>query len=140
VRVGARGNKATVGQHHIGRHQIVEREAETPGEVTDPAAEGQAADAGSGHKARRQRHSERSGGMINVAPDTTTVDPDRTGHRVNRCAPQPAEVDDEGVVPDRETATVVTPPRMASGSTWSRAYATQAITSATSAHCTIASG
>jgi orotidine-5'-phosphate decarboxylase len=46
--------------------------------------------------------------MINIAPDTTAVDADRTGRRVNRCAAQAAEVDDEGIVPDPETATMVT--------------------------------
>ena len=46
--------------------------------------------------------------MINIAPYTTGVDPDRTGRWVNRCAAQAAEVDDEGVVPNPETATMVT--------------------------------
>jgi hypothetical protein len=46
--------------------------------------------------------------MINITPDTTAVNPDRTGNRVNRCAAQSAKVDDEGVVPDPKTATVMT--------------------------------
>ena len=45
--------------------------------------------------------------MINITPDTTTVDPDRTGHRVNRCTAKAAQVDDEGLVPNPETATMV---------------------------------
>jgi hypothetical protein len=46
--------------------------------------------------------------MINIAPDTTAIDPDRAGHGINRCAAQATEVDDESVVPDRETTTMVT--------------------------------
>jgi len=50
VRVSARGDKATVGQYHIGRNKIVEGEAEAAGEVADSAAEGQAANPGGGYE------------------------------------------------------------------------------------------
>ena len=83
MRVGARGDKAAVGQHDIGRHKIVDCEAESPGEVADSAAEGQSANSRGGDEARWQRHSERTGGMINIPPDTAAVDSDGAGHRVN---------------------------------------------------------
>jgi hypothetical protein len=46
--------------------------------------------------------------MINITPNTSAVDPDRTGHRVDRGAPEAAEVDHERVIPHPETATMVT--------------------------------
>jgi hypothetical protein len=50
VRLGTRSNKATVGQHDIGRHKIVERQAEAAGEIADSAAEGQAPNPGGGYQ------------------------------------------------------------------------------------------
>jgi hypothetical protein len=53
VRVGARGDKATVGQHNVGRHKIVDRKAEAAGQIAHSAAEGQAANPRRGEEARR---------------------------------------------------------------------------------------
>ena len=140
VGLRAGGDEAAVGEHDVGGDQVVHGQAEAPGEVADAAAEGQAADTGGGDEAGRRGHAERAGRVVDVAPGASAVDPDRAGRRVDRGAAQPAEVDDEGAVPDAEPAAMMTAAADGEGQHVSRAYRTQASTSATSAHRTTASG
>ena len=107
VRLGARGDEAAVGQHHISGYQIVDRQAEAAGEVAHSPAERQSGDARSGHEARGQCHPERTRGMINITPDATGVDSNGASLRIDRGAAEAAKVNDEGVVPDAESTAVV---------------------------------
>ena len=44
--LGAGGDEAAVGQHHVGFEQVVDRQAALAREVAEPAAEREPADAG----------------------------------------------------------------------------------------------
>ena len=50
VRLRTRGDKATVGQHHVGRNKIVERETKAAGEAADSAAQSHPGNPGGGQE------------------------------------------------------------------------------------------
>ncbi len=60
------GDETAVGQDHVGLQQIVDGQPELAREVADPAAEGDAADAGGGDDAARGCQSESVGGVMEV--------------------------------------------------------------------------
>ena len=63
----AGGDEAAVGQHHVGLEQVVDGQAELAGEVAEPAAEGDAADAGGGDDAAGGGQPEGVGGVVQIA-------------------------------------------------------------------------
>ena len=99
--------KRAVGEHDVGGQQVVDREAEAPGQVADAAAEGQAGHAGGREEAGRGGHAERDRRVVDVAPGAAGVDPDGVLRGVDRGAAQQRQVDDQGVVPDPEAGGVV---------------------------------
>ena len=64
--VGARPHAAPVGQHDLGRLQVVDRQAALRGEPPEAAAEGEAADAGVADGARRDGEPVRLGGRVEL--------------------------------------------------------------------------
>ena len=68
VPLGVRGDHGPVGQDDVGGEQAVDGQAELAAQVADPAAQGEAADAGGGDEAARHRQPERVGGVVDVAP------------------------------------------------------------------------
>ena len=60
-------DEAAVGQHDVGLEQIVDGQPELAGEMTDAAAEGDAADPGGGDDAAGGAQTEGVGGMVQIA-------------------------------------------------------------------------
>ena len=87
VRLGACLDEAAVGQHDVGRDEVVGGESEAPRQVAHAAAEGQSAYTGCRHETRRRRHAERARGVVDIAPGATRVDSHRLGCRVDGRTP-----------------------------------------------------
>src|SRR3989454_4287424 len=64
----ARDNELAVGRDHVGRDEVVTREAIPAGKVADTAAQGQTADAGGRDDATGAGQPESVGGRVEVAP------------------------------------------------------------------------
>ena len=108
VRVLAGRHQRAVGEHYVGGQQVVDGEAEAPGQVADAAAERQACHAGGREEAGRSGHAERHGRVIDVPPGAAGVGADGVILRADRGAAQQRQVDDQGVVPYPEAGCVVT--------------------------------
>ena len=107
VVVGAGGDEGAVGEHDIGREQVVDREPEAAGQVADAAAERQAGHAGCGDEPGRGGHAEGGGGVVDIAPGAAGVDADGAGRRVDGGAAQLRQVDDQGAVGNSESGGAV---------------------------------
>ena len=107
VRGLARRHQRAVGEHDICREQVVDGQPEAPGEIADAAAQCETADARRGQEARRRRHAERHGGVVDIAPGAPRVDADGVRGRIDRGAAHPRQVDHQGAVPDAEAGGVV---------------------------------
>ena len=108
VRAGAGRHETAVGQHHVGGEQVVDGQAEAPGQVADTAAQSQAAHPGGPQEAGRSGHAEPYGRVVDVGPGASGVDPDGVVPGVDRGAAEQGKVDDQGVVPYPEPGRVVT--------------------------------
>jgi hypothetical protein len=103
----ARAHEPAVGEHHVGRDQVVDRQAASAGEVAESPAEGDAADAGRGDDAARQREAERMGRVVDVAEQRAAEHARDLRHRVDDHAAHAREVDDEPVVDAAQARAVV---------------------------------
>ena len=83
VGVLAGRDERAVREHHVGRQQVVHREAKPAGKVADAAAERQAPHAGGREEAGRSGHTERHGRVIDVAPGAAGVGADGVVLRVH---------------------------------------------------------
>ncbi len=104
---GARGDEGSVGKHHVRRQQVVDCQTEPPGQVADPAAEGESPDSGRRDEARWRGHPECHRRVVDVAPRAAAVHAHRVAGGIHRRAAHGGQVDDERVVPDPEPAGVV---------------------------------
>ena len=137
----AGGDEAAVGEHDVGLEQIVDGQPELAREVAQPAAEGDAADAGGGDDAARRGQPEGVGGVVQIAQRRAALDAGGAGLGIDADPVHRREVDDQPVV-DR------CPGRGRCGRRrgWrragrcSRAKLTAAMTSATSAQRAISAG
>ena len=102
-----RVHERAVREHDVRAEQVVDGEAEPPGQVADAAAERQPRDAGGADDAGRRRHAERDRGVVDVAPGAAGVGAHGVVHRVDRGAAQPRQVDDQRAVGDTQAARVV---------------------------------
>ena len=107
VRARAGRHERAVGEHHVGGQQVVDGEAEAPGQVADAAAERQAGHAGRREEAGRGGHAERHGRVVDVSPGASGVGADGVVLGVDRGAAQQRQVDDQGVVRHPEPGRVV---------------------------------
>ena len=98
---------AAVGQHDVGRQQVVDRQPVLAGEVADAAAERQAADAGRRDEPARHGQPEGMRGVIDVAPHAAAVDAHGAFGRIDADAFHRRQVDDQAIVAGTEPAAVV---------------------------------
>ena len=140
VGVLAGGHERPVREDHVGGHQIIDGQPEAPGQIADPAAEGQPGHAGRRDQAGGGGHAERHGRVVNVPPGASRIGADRVGAGADRGAAQQRHVDDQRAVPHPRPAALWPPPRTAIWTPCARANRTQVITSAVSRHRTTAAG
>ncbi len=103
----ARGEEGAVRQYDVYLEQVVDGEAALAGEVAEPTAERQPADAGGGDDAAGSRHAEGMGGAVHVRPGRAARDAHRATLRVDADAAHQGEIDDETIVADAEARAVV---------------------------------
>ena len=132
--------KRAVGEHDVSGKQVVDGEAEAPGQVADAAAQRQPGHAGGREKAGRGGHAERHGRVVDISPGTSGVGADGVVLRADRGAAQQRQVDDQGVVRDPETGRAVTAAPDGELDAMVTAETTQVITSATSRQRAMAAG
>ena len=71
-----RGNEAAIGQHHVDRQQIVDRQSVSAAKISDTSAQRKSSDAGGGNEAAGRSQAESMGCMIDVAPKAACLDAD----------------------------------------------------------------
>ena len=98
VLILAGGDKAAVGEDHIGFEQVVDREPVLAREIPRAAAQGQARDAGARDDAERDREAERVSRMIDVARRAARFDPHGLRGRIYANTFHLGQVDDESIV------------------------------------------
>ena len=94
----ARGDGAGIGENELRREHAVDRQPESTGQVTDPAAESQTTDAGRRDEAARRGHPERVRRVVDVTPGAARLHAHRAGAGVDGDALHRREVDDEAVI------------------------------------------
>src|SRR5664279_321588 len=104
----AYGHKSSVGQNHIGFQQVVDRETEFSGQVTDSPAKRETADAGGRNDAGRNGQTESMGRVIYLAPKIATADAHGIIFCIDAYVFEPGEVDHQTVVDETESAAVMT--------------------------------
>jgi hypothetical protein len=107
VLVGAGVHLRAVGEHDVGADEAVDREAEASCQVAEPATERQPADAGRRDDPRRRRTAMLRRHAVDVAPGGAAPDSDRVRVRIDNHVGHPGEVDDDAVVDDAQSGTVV---------------------------------
>ena len=105
--VGVGGHDRAVGQHDLGGDEAVDAEPELPGQVAEPAAEGQPGDTGGGEDAARDGQAERVRGVVDVAQQGAALHADEPLVGVDVDGAHVAEVDHERVGPDAQAGGVV---------------------------------
>ena len=106
------GERAAVGRDHRGRHEAVAREAAGAREPADAAPEREARHARVAHEPRRDVQAQGRRGGVHVGPQRPSADggggPPAVGARAHDDGPV-ADVDEHGVVGDREAGHAVPP-------------------------------
>ena len=98
VLVVAGDKELAVGGDHVAGREVVDGESEAAHEVADPATEGQPADAGVGDDAARHGQPEGLGLVVDVAPQTAALSPDRSRQGVDPHPGHGGQVDHQAVV------------------------------------------
>ncbi len=106
-RVG--GDLPAVGENDIGRKQIVDGESAATGQVTETAAERQAADAGGRDDPGGYGETERVGRVVDVAPGRAASHPGDLVPRIDSYVVDRGQVDHEAVVHGAESGHAVSP-------------------------------
>ena len=107
VLVGARRDALAVGEHDLGREQVVDRQAVPAREVTDAAAERQPADAGRRDDPARNREPVRMRRRVHLAPGRSSADANRARAGIDRDRAEQRQVGHDAVVDAPEAAAVV---------------------------------
>ncbi len=94
----ARDEEPPVGGHHVGRDQVVARQAEPARQVPDPAAEREAGDPGRRDDPAGRRQAERVRRGVEISPRGPTLGPRRARRRVDANAPHSREIDHNAFV------------------------------------------
>ena len=90
-----------VGEHHLGRQQRVDGQAEAPHQPPHAAAQRQPAGAGVRDDADGYDQAVGLGGRVDVAQRRPAADPDRARVRIDLDVSQRAQVDDDAAVDGR---------------------------------------
>jgi hypothetical protein len=98
---------ASVRQDDVGGQQVVDRQPVFAGEVTDAAAERQAADAGRRDEPARHRQPEGVRGMVDIAPWRAAFDAHGAFSGIDVDTSHLREVDDQAIVAGTEPCPVV---------------------------------
>ena len=98
VLLGIGGHEPAVGQHHVHFEDVVDGEAAFAGEMTEPAAQRQPADAGGRDDAGRHGIAERVRRVIDIAPRAAAFDAHGLRDRVDANALHPRQLDHQAVV------------------------------------------
>src|SRR5881296_1067780 len=93
-----RGDEATVGKDDVCLDEIVDREPELAGHVTDTAAEREPAHAGRRNDPERRREPERLGRVVDLTEQRSSEHVRYPGIGIDNNAAQGGEVDHEPVV------------------------------------------
>ena len=101
------GYKSSVGQNHISFQQIVDRETEFPGQVTNAAAQGESADAGGGNDAGRNGQTESMGRVIHFTPKISAANTHGIIFCIHANEFEPGQIDYQSVVDETESAAVM---------------------------------
>ena len=107
VLAGARADPAAVGQHDLGRDEVVDGHPVAPALVRDAAAEREAGDARLRHDAAGRREAERGGDAVDVGPRGAALHVHRAAGRVEPDAAHRGQVDHQAVVDERGARDVV---------------------------------
>lgn len=107
VLLGGRADETSVGQHHFHRKQIVDREAALTRQMTEAAAEREAANAGRRDNARGDGQAERVRRVVHVAPQRAAARPHRPPLRVHADVPHRRQINHQTVVAHPESGRVV---------------------------------
>ena len=104
----ARRDEGAIGQHDVGLEQIVDGQAELPGEVTESSAQGDAPHPGGGDNAGRRCQPESVGGVVQIAEQCAPLDTGGARLQIDPHPVHPGQVDHQPVVDEAETRPVVT--------------------------------
>jgi hypothetical protein len=107
VLILARSAVLTVGRDDVNREQVVQREAVPAGEVTDPAAEGQAGHTGRGHDPTRGGQPEGVRRVVEVSPCRTATGARRARLGIDVHGPHERQIDHHAVVVGAEAGRTV---------------------------------
>ena len=105
--LGAGGDEAAVGEHHVHGQKIIDGQAVGAAQVADSAAQRQARDAGGGNRAGRRGHAEGVRGVIHIAARASALGPRRARRRFDPHASHQGKVNDQAAIADPESAGVV---------------------------------
>ena len=103
----ARGDERAVREHDVGFDQVVDRQAELPGQISGPSAEGKSGDARRRHDAERNGEAESMRRVVDVARRAAGFDADCAAARVDANAFHRRKIDRQPVVDAAESRTVV---------------------------------
>ncbi len=100
-------DEPTVGQHHVGADQVVDRQAELAGQVPQAASQREPAHAGRPDDAERRRQTERVRGVIDVADQRSSKHHGGAAIGIDSDPTHQRQVDHQPVIDAAESATVV---------------------------------
>ena len=107
VFVGARGHALAAGEHYLRLEQVVDREAALAGQMPEPAAERQTADAGGRDDAARRGETVLAGCRVHLTPRASAADSYRARLGIDLDVLQQREVDHHAVVDSAQPGAVV---------------------------------
>src|SRR6202043_3327826 len=105
--LGTRANGIAVGEHDLGREQVVDRQAELASQVPYPTPEREPADAGCRDDSTRGREAMLAGSPVDLAPCAAAADANRARCGIDSDVLEQRQVDHNAVVDRPETGAVV---------------------------------
>ncbi len=100
-------DEGPVGEHDVSRKQVVDAQATTPCQVSEPAAESQTPDSGRRHDAARRSKPERVRRVIDVAPRAAALDRRDPRRRVDLDPLHRGQIEDDAIVNRSEPGNVM---------------------------------
>ena len=107
VLFSAGGDETAVGQHHVRREQVVNRQSEPARQVSDAAAERQAGDASGGNGSGGHGQPERVGGVVHFPPNASASDAHALRLGVHPHVAHRGQINDQPVVANSQAAGIV---------------------------------
>ena len=107
VRLRGGGHSLSAGEDDVSLQQVVDREAELPGQMAEAAAQREAADTRGADDAAGGREAVLAGRRVDFLPDAAATDPRGPGARVHLYPLKAGEVDHQAVVAGTEAAAIV---------------------------------